>query len=141
MVGAILNFSTSATRDDMLTGLDETDRDFAEQVRKAIFTFAHIPVRLAKRDVPKVVRNLDQDALVTAIAGSQEGPEAKAAEYLLENMSRRLADQLREDAQDAGKIKAKDAEEAMTAIVNTIREMEAAGDVMLLAEDEEEEDA
>ena len=46
-VGAILNVSPAATRDDVLQGLQETDADFAEQVRRAIFTFVHIPDRLA----------------------------------------------------------------------------------------------
>jgi len=141
MVGAILNYSTANTRDDMLTGLDETDADFAEQVRRAIFTFANIPARVAPRDVPKVVRNLDQAALITAIAActGTGGPEQAAAEYLLGNMSGRLAEQLREEAKDLGKVKAKDAETAMTDIVGTIREMEASGDLLLLAEEDEAE--
>lgn len=140
MVGAILNYSTANTRDDLLTGLDETDSDFAEQVRRAIFTFANIPARVAPRDVPKVVRNLDQTALITAIAACAggQGPEAKAADFMLGNMSGRLADQLREDAKDLGKVKAKDAETAMNEIVTTIREMEAAGDLLLLAEEDDE---
>lgn len=140
MVGAILNYSTANTRDDLLIGLDETDAAFAEQVRRAIFTFANIPARVAPRDVPKVVRNLDQTALVTAVAAGAgaEGPEARAAEFLLGNMSGRLADQLREDARDLGRVKPKDAEAAMTEIVNTIREMEAAGDLLLLAEEDDE---
>ncbi len=138
MVGAILNYSTAATRDDMLTGLDETDHDFADQVRKAIFTFANIPARIAARDIPKVVRNLDQGELVKAIAAATPGAEATAAEYLLANMSARLADQVREEAKDAGDIKAKDAEAAMNTIVGTIREMEAAGDLLLLTEEEED---
>lgn len=139
MVGAILNFSTAATRDDVLLGLDETDKDFAEQVRKAIFTFANIPQRVAPRDIPKIVRNVDQDALVIAIAASADGPLAACGEYILTNMSGRMADQLREDAKEKGKIKAKDGEEAMSSVVNTIREMEAGGDLLLLAGDEEEE--
>lgn len=136
-VGAILNFSTAATRDDMLSGLDETDKEFAEQVRKAIFTFANIPARIAARDVPKVIRNVEQSSLVTAVAAATEGPEGAAAEYLLANMSGRLADSIREEAKDAGKIKAKDAEAAMTEIVNAIRAMEAAGDLLLVAEEDE----
>jgi flagellar motor switch protein FliG len=37
-VGALLNFSRAATRNDVLDGLDETDPGFAEAVRKSIFT-------------------------------------------------------------------------------------------------------
>ncbi|MEM9639082.1 MAG: FliG C-terminal domain-containing protein, partial [Pseudomonadota bacterium] len=64
-VGAILNSTASVTRDDVLEGLDETDAGFAELVRQAIFTFANIPKRIAPRDIPRVIRELDQDVLVT----------------------------------------------------------------------------
>jgi len=138
MVGAILNFSTAATRDDMLTGLDEADSDFAEAVRKAIFTFANIPQRIAPRDIPKVVRNIDQGVLVTIIAAATAGPDKAAADFILSNMSGRMADSIREEAGDLGKVRPKDAEEAMNALVAAIREMEASGDLLLLAGDEEE---
>ncbi|NBO20931.1 MAG: flagellar motor switch protein FliG, partial [Rhodobacteraceae bacterium] len=53
-VGAILNVSAAATREAVLQGLEAEDADFAEQVKRAIFTFAHIPTRIAPRDVPKI---------------------------------------------------------------------------------------
>lgn len=139
-VGAILNFSTAATRDDVLEGLDETDAAFAEKVRKAIFTFTNIPARVAPRDVPKVVRGVDQVVLVTALAASTDPETAKTAEYILGNMSARLADSLREEINDRGKVKAKDAEEAMNEIVAEIRKLEASGDLLLLTGDDEAED-
>ncbi len=138
-VGAILNFSTAATRDDVLNGLEETDRGFADEVRKAIFTFVNIPDRIAPRDIPKVVRELDQAELITALAAATAAEQARAAEYILANMSGRMADQLREEVQEAGKIKAKDGETAMTSIVTTVREMAANGDLLLIAGEEEEE--
>lgn len=138
-VGAILNYSTAATRDDVLEGLDETDRDFAERVRKAIFTYTNIPTRVAPRDIPKVVRQLDPIMLVTALAASATAEEAAAAEYILGNMSARLADSLREEVTDRGKVKPKEAEEAMNAVVAAIRELEAAGELLLLAGDDDEE--
>ena len=46
-IGAILNSSGAATRDSVLEGLTTTDPDFAEAVRKAIFTFRDVPARLA----------------------------------------------------------------------------------------------
>ncbi|MBY6092721.1 flagellar motor switch protein FliG [Maritimibacter alkaliphilus] len=138
-IGAILNQSTAATRDEVLGGLEEEDADFAEQVRKAIFTFLNIPKRIAARDVPKVVRGVDQLALVTALAAATGNAEAEAAaEFILGNMSARMAEQLREEAKDLGKVKPRDAEEAMKAVVAVIRELEAAGEILLLADEEEE---
>lgn len=137
-VGAILNSSTTNTRDDVLTGLDETDKGFADAVRKAIFTFANIPGRIAPRDLPRVVREVDQDQLVLALAGAEAAGYGASKAFVLENMSARMADQLREEIEEAGKIKPADAEEAMSGIVTIIREMEARGDLMLVVEEEDE---
>ena len=131
-VGAILNVSTAATRDEVLSGLEVEDADFAEQVRKAIFTFTHIPARIAPRDVPKIVRMVDQAALVSAFAFAMLQPkQAPVVEFFLGNMSQRLAQSLREEMETRGKVKEKDAEEAMTAIVTTIRQLEGAGELVL----------
>ena len=137
-VGAILNSSTSLTRDDMLAGLDETDEGFANLVRKAIFTFANIPARIAPRDVPRILRAVEQDALITALAGAPAmGLDASAA-HLLDNMSARLADQLREDVGEAGTPSAADTDAAMAAVVTAIRQMERDGELTLIAEVEPE---
>lgn len=138
-VGAILNSTTAVTRDDVLQGLDETDAGFAELVRRSIFTFANIPKRIAARDIPRVIRAIDQEALVTALAGAEAAGMQASADFILENMSARMADQLREEVQDRDKVSAADLEEATTAIVQAIRDMEAAGDLLLIVEDGENE--
>lgn len=130
-VGAILNVSPAATREAVLTGLAETDADFAEQVRRAIFTFAHIPQRLLPRDVPKVLRLSDPAVLVTAMAGAA-GADRDAAEFLLANMSQRMAAGLREDVAARGTVKPREAEEAMNAVVEVIRSLEGSGDITLI---------
>ncbi|WP_135450443.1 flagellar motor switch protein FliG [Tabrizicola caldifontis] len=137
-VGAILNVAASATRDGVLKGLDAEDADFAAEVRKAIFTFAHIPARLHPRDAPKVTRMVEQSQLVTALAAAQGRPELEeAAEFLLANISQRLAQGLREEIATRGKVKEKDGEAAMTAIVAAIRALETAGDITLIREEED----
>lgn len=136
-VGAILNSSTSLTRDDMLAGLDETDEGFANAVRKAIFTFENIPARIAPRDVPRILRAVDQEALVTALAGAAAMGLEASAEHLLENMSARLADQLREEMGEAETPTPADTDTAMAAVVTAIRQMEADGELTLLVEVEE----
>jgi flagellar motor switch protein FliG len=137
-LGAILNSSTSLTRDDMLTGLDEADRGFATAVRKAIFTFANIPVRVSPRDIPAILRRAEQSQLVIALAGAEASGMKDVFDFILENMSGRMADQLREDVTDAGTVKPSDAEDAMAAFVTVIRDMEADGDLQLIVEEEEE---
>lgn len=137
-VGAILNVSAALTREDVLQGLQETDADFAQQVRKSIFTFVHMPKRLLGRDIPKVIRLTDPAALVTALAACDGNPELEAArDFTLSNMSQRMAQSLREEMAARGKVKEKDAEEAMTAIVSAIRQLESAGELILITDEED----
>ncbi|MGZ2257591.1 flagellar motor switch protein FliG [Roseobacter sp. A03A-229] len=138
-VGAILNSTASVTRDDVLEGLDETDAGFADLVRKAIFTFANIPKRIAPRDIPRVIRELEQDLLITALAGAEAAGMQESADFILENMSGRMADQLREEVGEREKVKAAEYEEATAEIVTKIREMEAAGDLLLVVQDGDED--
>ncbi len=131
-VGAILNVSTAATRDDVLIGLDAEDAEFAEQVRKAIFTFTHIPARIMPRDIPKIVRMVDPPVLVTAFTAALAHPtQAPVVEFFLSNMSQRMAQTIRDDIDARGKVKEKDAEDAMAAIVTTIRQLEGAGEIVM----------
>ncbi|SER97321.1 flagellar motor switch protein FliG [Tranquillimonas rosea] len=129
-VGAILNVSPRVTREDVLEGLDEEDKDFAEEVRRAIFTFQDIPARLDMRDVPNALRNVDQDMLkkVVAAADATSGP---VIDFLLDNLSKRLAQTIREEAADLREQPAKEIEDAQRAIVTAIRDMADAGEITL----------
>lgn len=136
--GAILNLSPAATRDDVLSALDESDADFAGTVRRAIFTFAHIPDRVAPRDVARIVRATDPSDLVIALAAATGPEDAAAAEFLLANMSSRMADTLREEVGEKGPVKPRDGEAAMTAVVAAIRTLEQGGDITLQTADDAE---
>ena len=136
-VGAILNVSAALTREDVLQGLQETDADFADLVRRAIFTFVHLPRRVLGRDVPKIIRLVDQPVLVTALAATVGVAELEvAAEFMLANMSQRMAQGLREEMASRGRVKEKDAEAAMAAVVMAIRQLEAAGEIVLILPEE-----
>ncbi|MDZ7710691.1 MAG: FliG C-terminal domain-containing protein [Roseovarius sp.] len=137
-VGAILNYSAATIRDEVLEGLEETDQDFAALVRRAIFTFVHLPDRIKPPDVPRLLREVEQSVQVTALAGAQDGDLAPVAEFLLSNMSKRMADALREEIEVRERVRPREAEAAQTEIVNTVRRLEAAGEISLVHPEEEE---
>jgi flagellar motor switch protein FliG len=140
-LGAILNSTAADTREDVLEGLGGTDPEFASDVRKAIFTFKDIAPRVKPTDIPNAIRNVDNDVLVAAIAAGLAGDEALAAsaEFILGSVSQRMAGQLREDAEERGRIKKDDAEKAMAAITTVIREMADGGVITLIDPDEPED--
>lgn len=141
-VGAILNSSPAQTRDSVLEGLGTDDPVFADGVRKAIFTFKDIPLRLVPTDVPACIRGVDAADLSTAIAAALAGDDdlVASAEFILGNISQRMAGQIREDAAEKGAIKGKAAEEAMRVVSSAIRSLVDEGTITLNSDDEEEEE-
>ncbi|MFP4274560.1 MAG: flagellar motor switch protein FliG [Paracoccaceae bacterium] len=140
-LGAILDSSAASTREDLLEGLEQTDIDFAARVRKAIFTFADIPARLAPLDVPRVLRELDQDMLVRALAAAMQMGQQDAAEYLLSNVSRRMADTLRESMSETGPIRTREGEAALTEVVRAIRSLADRGEITLQTPEDDPDEA
>ncbi|ATG39828.1 flagellar motor switch protein FliG [Phaeobacter piscinae] len=139
-MGAILTQAAAGKRDEVLTALDEEDEEFAGDVRKSIFTYALIAQRVSPVDVPKIARVLAQQDLVTAIAFSTGEEDVETSEFMLANMSSRMANNIREEVSERGKVKRSVGETAMSNIVNALRELVNSGEVELRsAEDEEEE--
>jgi len=134
-VGEILNFAPAAVRDRMLAGFEADDADFAARVRRAIFTFADIPARVTPRDIAKLMGKTDQADIITALAGAQ-GKDAEAAEFILSNISQRLAENLRGEAAERSAVSEEDREAAMLRITGAIREMANSGDIVFIAPEE-----
>jgi flagellar motor switch protein FliG len=142
-VGAILNSSKSGTRDDVLLGLDESDMDFATKVRKEIFTFRHIALRMDGREIGIVLRSVDNDTLIIAMSAAQDIDDAhkKSVEFILKNSSTRMADQMREAIAETGPVKEDDAERCISEIVLAIRDLVDAGEILLTENTEEDAEA
>ncbi|WP_162183558.1 FliG C-terminal domain-containing protein [Halocynthiibacter namhaensis] len=143
-VGAILNQAKAAVRDDLLESLEVEDKEFAKEVRKSIFTFAHIATRLDPADVTKVLRDVETGAQIDAFAFAAtdtESDNAATVNFMLGQMSSRLADSLREDMEARGEVKEEIGEAAMGKIVAELRRMADADEIVLLEEEEEEEEA
>jgi flagellar motor switch protein FliG len=129
-VGDLLNLSPPALRDRLLAGFESRDQDFARDVRKAIFTFQDIPLRLSPRDVGTLMREVDAADVLTLL--SLDDPADRVAlGFLLENMSKRLADGLREDASTLPAPMAAARDDAMGRITGVIRRLVDAGGLSL----------
>ncbi|MFV0294228.1 MAG: FliG C-terminal domain-containing protein [Paracoccus sp. (in: a-proteobacteria)] len=136
-VGAILNFVPSGMRDTVLMGLDEDDTAFAAGVRKSIFTWANIPKRIDPRDIPRIIRETDEQILVRAMADPR--PENQAVtEFILTSLSARMSDSLREETEALERVTEKESEDAMSEVIATIRRMEGAGDLFLIVNEDDD---
>ncbi|CUH26440.1 Flagellar motor switch protein FliG [Jannaschia seosinensis] len=138
-VAAILNAATSGVRRTLLDALDARDADFAARVRAAVFSFEDIPKRIDPRDIPKVLRAAGNDFIVAAIK-ALPAEQHKIGEFILGSISKRMAEQLREEITDRADVADEEAEEAMSAIVAAVRELEESGELSLNMEPEKAAD-
>ena len=133
---SLLNAAGATQRDAVLDALDTLDAVFAAQVRKAIFTFADILTRVQPTDVPALIRVLPGDELNAALkAGSEE--HASVVDFILENLSKRMADAIREELGEISPLTGKAAEAAMGKLTAAIRQLEESGDITLITIDED----
>ena len=130
-VGAILTEAAAAKRDEVLEALEEEDQEFAKDVRKSIYTYALIAKRMVKSDVPKLMRVAPMPDMITAVAFASEEDDVASSEFLLENMSKRMAENIREEAKELGDVKTSDGEAAFSSIVSSMRELADLGDIEL----------
>ncbi|EBA16328.1 flagellar motor switch protein FliG [Roseobacter sp. SK209-2-6] len=138
-VGAILTEAAAAKRDEVLTALEEEDEEFATDVRKSIYTYALIAKRMDKADVPKLMRVVSMPDIVTSIAFATDEEDVATNDFLLENMSKRMAENIREEAKELGSVKRKDGEAAFGQVISAMRDLANMGDIELKSDEEAEE--
>ena len=131
-VGAILNQAKSKIRNNMLDSLDQDDPPFATLVRSNIFTFSNIPQRMRAKDMHFLQRDVDLKDLVTVIAGAEDKDE-EAVEFILSNISIRMAQNLRDEAAEQDEVTEDVLETSMANIVEVIRTLEEKGELSLIA--------
>ncbi|MEM7686248.1 MAG: FliG C-terminal domain-containing protein [Pseudomonadota bacterium] len=134
-IGMIMNYTSGEIRQSVLDFLGEKQPEFLEAVKARMFTFADIQDRIEKRDITAIVRATAPEDLLKAMIGAQD-TAPQTFEFIINSLSSRVAEQLREEMADAGKVKVREAEEAQNAMLKVIRAMEAAGELALIAVDE-----
>ncbi|MGD1927031.1 MAG: FliG C-terminal domain-containing protein [Paracoccaceae bacterium] len=130
-----MNYTSGEIRQSVLDFLGEKQPEFLEAVKARMFTFADIQDRIEKRDITAIVRATAPEDLLKAMIGAQD-TAPQTFEFIINSLSSRVAEQLREEMADAGKVKVREAEEAQNAMLKVIRAMEAAGELALIAVDE-----
>jgi len=115
-----------------LIGLDEEDQEFVTEVRKAIFTFKHIVNRVDARNFSSLLKSVDNDTLVTALASATHELTKQSADFILANISGRMADQLREAIEERGTVGEEDGEIVMAELVAGVRYLAQSAEILLI---------
>ncbi|PKM80840.1 MAG: flagellar motor switch protein FliG [Firmicutes bacterium HGW-Firmicutes-14] len=122
----ILNQVDRTTEKTIMESMEIQDPELAEEIKKRMFVFEDI-VQLDDRSIQQVLREVDSKDLGLALKGTNEEVAAKVQK----NMSKRAADMLKEDMEYMGPVRLRDVEDAQQRIVNVIRKLEEAGEIVI----------
>lgn len=129
----IINRVDRGTERNIMENLEENDPELAEEIKRRLFVFEDIS-GLDDRSIQRVLREVEMKDLGLALKGATEDLKNK----FTKNMSQRAADMLTEDMQYMGPVRVRDVEEAQQKIVNVVRALEDAGEIVIARGGEEE---
>ena len=122
----ILNCVDRGTEKYIMETLEIEDTDLAEEIKRRMFVFEDI-LTLDNRSIQRFLREIDNNQLALALKGATEDVQ----KVIFSNMSKRLTEMLKEDIEYMGPVRLKDVEEAQQKIVNVIRKLEDAGEIII----------
>ncbi|MCG8500291.1 MAG: flagellar motor switch protein FliG [Firmicutes bacterium] len=122
----ILNSVDRGTEKHIIETLEIEDADLAEEIKKRMFVFDDI-VTLDNRSIQRFLREVENNELALALKGASE----QVQKVIFSNMSKRLAEVIEEDMEFMGPVRLRDVEEAQQKVVNVIRKLEDAGEIVI----------
>ena len=123
----ILNAVDRSTEKHILETLEREDRELSDEIKRKMFVFEDI-LTLDGRAIQTVLREVDNRDLALALKNSSE----ELQNLILSNISKRLAAMVREDMEYMGPVRRSDVEEAQQKIVNIVRRLQDAGEIMVV---------
>lgn len=125
----LLNNVESSTTERLLGQL--TDTELVDTIRENMFTFSDL-VTLESRSLQALIREIPHEDLVPALKGA--APEV--VDKLLENVSTRAAEALREDLDSGPPVRRATAEAAKKSILRVARRMDAEGTITISTDED-----
>ena len=129
----IINNADRATERNIMENLEENDPELADEIKRRLFVFEDIS-KMDDRSLQRVLREVEMKELSLALKGATE----ELREKFFKNMSKRAAEMLREDMEYMGPVRVRDVEESQQKVVNVVRALEDAGEIVISRGGEEE---
>lgn len=122
----ILNSVDRGTEKNIMDTLEIQDAELAEEIRKRMFIFEDI-INLDSSSIQRFIKEIENSDLTIALKGATE----EVSSVIYANMSKRMGEMIKEDMEFMGPVRLRDVEEAQQKIVNIIRKLEEAGEIII----------
>ncbi len=133
-VADMLNLADRATEKGILELLENEDPELVDQIRRLMFVFEDIML-VNDKGIQAVLKEIDNDEL--ALALKTASPELR--DKIFKNMSERAAQLIKEDMEYMGPVRVSDVEAAQQRIVDVVRRLEDAGEIIIAGRGGEKE--
>lgn len=122
----ILNAMDKTVSRTLLTNIEERNPELSMSIRKKMFMFEDL-LLLDPQSIQRIMREIEMRDLTLALKKASE-PLKK---LLLSNISRRAAESVQEELEFLGHVKLRDVEAAQFRLIDSVRKLEAEGEIDL----------
>ncbi|MBI2767320.1 MAG: flagellar motor switch protein FliG [Chloroflexi bacterium] len=122
----LLKKSSRMTEKTIIEALEDNEPELAEQVKKRMFVFENVAM-LDDRSIQRILREVEVKDLSLALKATPE----PVKDCILRNMSTRASAMLKEDMEASGPVRLRQVEEAQSRIVEVIRRLDDAEEIVI----------
>lgn len=124
----VLNMVGQRFEKNILAGISKEDAELASEIKNLMFVFEDI-IKLDDRSIQRLLKDVDNKEL----AMSLKACSTELKDKILNNMSKRASDLIREEIDYMGPVRLREVEVVQQRIVDTIRRLEEDGDIYVSA--------
>ena len=125
-IADVMNHMDRSNEKAIFDEMGKDDPELADTIRKKMFVFEDI-LTMDERSIQRFIRDCDMKDIVYALKNATE----EMSDLFYRNMSSRMAETIQSDLEITVNVRLRDIEEAQQHIVNTIRRLEEAGELII----------
>ena len=133
IVAEIMNQMPKTAEESILNVIEKDDPDLGSKIKEMRFTFEDL-LSVQDRNIQLILKDVSSDILSKALKIASENMKEK----IFNNMSERARDMLKDDIENMGPIKVKDAEKAQKDIMAVVKKLGDEGKIELNSKSEED---
>lgn len=125
-VAKVLNQADQAIEVKLMEEISERSSELADEIRRLMFVFEDL-LLLDDRSMQRLLREVEGKELALALKAASD----ELKQHIMKNMSERAASALDEEMEFLGPVRAREVEAAHARIIDTVRRLEDAGEVII----------
>lgn len=133
-VAEILNVCERSIERNIMESISREDRELSDEIRRLRFVFEDI-AKVSDRDIQGLLKNVETAQWSMSLKGASQGLQDK----VMNNMSSRAAENLKEEMDYLGSVLLSEVESVQQKIVDIVRDLEDRGEISRPTGEEEDE--